>query len=103
TGARNNNFELGIPRPGSSGANNQSWVKMLGGTLNMGPGTDAAAFPRTIKIADGGSRAGQISVLTQSGGGINAWAGIPIGGSGTFDGGTGVLTNSGGFLYIGGY
>ena len=103
TGARNNNYELGIPRPGSSGANNQSWVKMLGGTLNMGPGSDPSSFPRTIKIADGGSRAGQISVLTQSGGVINAWAGIQIGGSGTFDGGTGAVTNSGGFLYIGSY
>jgi autotransporter-associated beta strand protein len=103
TGARNNNFEIGIPRPGSSGANNQSWLKMLGGTLNAGPGTDPTAFPRTIKIADGGSRAGQISVLTQSGGVINAWAGIQIGGGGTFDGGTGALTNSGGFLYVGSY
>ena len=103
TGARNNNFELGIPRPGSSGANNQSWVRMLGGTLNMGPGSDPVTFPRSIKIADGGSRVGQISVLTQSGGVINAWAGIQIGGSGTYDGGTGALTNSGGFLYLGGY
>lgn len=103
TGARNNNFEIGIPRPGSSGANNQSWLKMLGGTLNAGPGSDATTFPRTIKIADGGSRAGEISVLTQSGGVINAWAGIQIGGSGTYDGGTGALTNSGGFLYVGNY
>ncbi|MBW8865030.1 MAG: autotransporter-associated beta strand repeat-containing protein, partial [Verrucomicrobia bacterium] len=88
---------IGIPRPGSSGANNQSWLKVYGGTVNMG--TSARVMP--ISIANGGSRAGQISVLTQTGGVINAWAGVQFGGTGTYDGGVGAYTNSGGFLYLG--
>ena len=103
TGARNNNVGFCLPRIGASLTNGQSWLKVLGGTLNMGPGSDAASFPRDIRLADGGCRAGQIAVLTQSGGTINAWAGIQIGGSGTYDGGTAAVTNSGGFLYIGAY
>jgi len=103
TGIHNNNVGLGIPRPGSSGANNQSWVNIYGGTLNMGPGADPAANPRTIFIANGGSAPGEISVLTQTGGVIYAWGGIQFGGSGTYNGGTAGLTNAGGFLYIGNY
>jgi autotransporter-associated beta strand protein len=100
-GVNNNNLGLGIPRPGSSGANNQSWVKVFGGTLNMGPGTESPQLARPIFIANGGSRAGENSILVQTGGMINAWSGIQIGGTGTYDGGTGAYTNSGGFLYLG--
>jgi autotransporter-associated beta strand protein len=95
--ATGGNPGIGIPRPGSSGANNQSWMKVYGGTVNMG--TSGRMMP--IYLANGGSRAGQVSVLTQTGGVINAWAGIQFGGTGTYDGGTAALTNSGGFLYLG--
>jgi fibronectin-binding autotransporter adhesin len=94
----NNNPGIGLPRPGSSGANDKSLMYVYGGTVNMG-GPGIAAQP--IQIANGGSRVGEVSLLTQTGGVINAWGGIQIGGTGTYDGGSGMLTNSGGFLYLG--
>jgi autotransporter-associated beta strand protein len=98
--AANNNPGLGLPRPGSSGANNQSWLKMYGGTLNMG--SLSVVNPMPIYLQDGGSNPGQLSVLTQTGGVINAWGGIVIGGaSATRTGGSAFVTNSGGYLYLG--
>jgi len=70
---------------------------MYGGTLNMGSSGVSVAQP--ISLQDGGGRPGQLSVLTQTGGVINAWGGIQIGGAGTFTGGSAMVTNSGGFLY----
>jgi fibronectin-binding autotransporter adhesin len=101
TGANNNNLGLALPRVGSSGANCVSRMFMYGGTLNMGPGTESPQLPRPIYLANGGSSPGQFVGLTQTGGVINAWGGIQIGGSGTYNGGSALLTNSGGFLYIG--
>jgi autotransporter-associated beta strand protein len=98
TGTPSGNPGIGLPRPGSTGNNNQSWLKMYGGTLNMGSGSGTA---QPISLQDGGGRPGQISVLTQTGGVINAWGGIQLGGAGTFTGGSAMVTNSGGFLYIG--
>jgi len=105
TGTHNNNVGLGIPRPGSSGANSISVLNVYGGTLNMGPasGSDATSFPRTIFIANGGSANNEVSALNQTGGTIFAWGGVQMGGSGTYSGGTAGLTNSGGFLYIGNF
>jgi autotransporter-associated beta strand protein len=100
-GNNNNNLGLGLPRPGSSGANCVSRMFMYGGTLNMGPGTESPQQARPIFLANGGSLAGEYSGLTQTGGVINAWGGIQIGGTGTYSGGSAMLTNSGGFLYIG--
>jgi autotransporter-associated beta strand protein len=96
----NNNPGIGLPRPGSVGANNQSWLKMYGGTLNMG--SAGVVNPMPIYLQDGGSSPGQISVLTQTGGVINAWGGIVMGGaSATRTGGSAFVTNSGGYLYLG--
>jgi autotransporter-associated beta strand protein len=98
--AANNNPGIGLPRPGSVGPNNQSWLKMYGGTLNMG--SLSVVNPMPIYLQDGGSNPGQLSVLTQTGGVINAWGGIVIGGaSATRTGGSAFVTNSGGFLYLG--
>jgi autotransporter-associated beta strand protein len=98
--AANNNPGIGLPRPGSSGANNQSWLKMYGGTLNMG--SSSVVSPMPIYLQDGGSQPGQLSVLTQTGGVINAWGGIVFGGaSATRTGGAAFVTNSGGYLYLG--
>ncbi len=103
----NNNLGLTLPRNGGSGANCISRVFMYGGTLNMGPGTETSGAgggpnPRPIFLMDGGSLPGQVATLTQTGGVINAWSGIIIGGAGaTRTGGSAMITNSGGFLYIG--
>ena len=97
-GTPSGNPGIGLPRPGSTGNNNQSWMKVYGGTVNMGSGSGTA---QPISLQDGGGRPGQISVLTQTGGVINAWGGIQLGGAGTFTGGSAMVTNSGGFLYIG--
>lgn len=95
----NNNPGIAVPRVDSSGVGSQSRMYVYGGTVNMG-GSSIAAQP--IWIGAGGSRAGQVSALTQTGGVINAWGGIQIGGStGTYDGGSAMVTNSGGFLYLG--
>src|SRR6202000_3294764 len=61
TGANNNNLGLTLPRNGGSGANCISRVFMYGGTLNMGPGTEATGAgggpnPRPIFLMDGGSQ-----------------------------------------------
>lgn len=98
TGTPNNNPGIGIPRPGSSGANNYSAMFVYGGTVNLGSAGQAA---QPINLAGGGSTAGEFAGLTQTGGVINAWGGILIGGSGTFNGGSAMVTNSGGFLYLG--
>ena len=100
-GVNNNNLGLALPRVGSSGANCKSQVFMKGGTLNMGPGTESPQLARPIFLANGGSAVGQSCILVQSGGVINAWSGIQIGGTGTYNGGTAAYTNSGGFLYLG--
>ena len=103
----NNNLGLTLPRNGGSGANCISRVLMYGGTLNMGPGTETSGpgggpNPRPIFLMDGGSLPGQVASLTQTGGVINAWSGIIIGGAGaTRTGGSAMITNSGGILYIG--
>jgi autotransporter-associated beta strand protein len=98
TTAAINNPGIGIPRPGSSAANNQSRMNVYGGTVNMGAPSLAA---QPIQLANGGSAAGEFAGLTQTGGVINAWGGIQIGGSGTYNGGSAMVTNSGGFLYLG--
>ncbi|HEX3799928.1 MAG TPA: autotransporter-associated beta strand repeat-containing protein [Verrucomicrobiae bacterium] len=99
--ANNNNLGLALPRVGSSGANCKSQVFMNGGTLNMGPGTESPQLARPIFLSNGGSAVGQSDIVVQSGGVINAWSGIQIGGTGTYNGGTAAYTNSGGFLYLG--
>jgi fibronectin-binding autotransporter adhesin len=97
--AANNNPGIGIPRPGSAGANNQSWMKVFGGTVNMG---SSAVATQPIYLMNGGSQPGQIAALVQTGGVINAWGGIQIGGAAaTYNGGSALVTNTGGFLYIG--
>ena len=98
TGAANNNLGLGLPRPGSTGNNCSSYFNMYGGTLNMGPGTESPQSARPIFLENQGSSASQLAILNQTGGVINAWGGILVGGSGS---GTALVTNSGGFLYIG--
>ena len=95
----NNNLGLSLPRSGSSSANCKSRFNMYGGTLNMGPGTEAVPQPRPIRLNDAGSSAGQLAIMNQTGGVVNAWGGILVGGS--TGSGSASLTNSGGFLYIG--
>jgi autotransporter-associated beta strand protein len=88
---------IGLPRPASSAlANARSVMRVYGGTVNMG----SSSIDSPINIANAAFAASQYAELTQTGGVINAWGGIVIGGGGTTLG-TAMVTNSGGFLYLG--
>ncbi|MDB6111808.1 MAG: Autotransporter-associated beta strand repeat protein [Pedosphaera sp.] len=88
---------LGLFSPNGSGATpGGAFFYMYGGTLNLG----ASGINTPILISTVGSAPGQIASMTQTGGVINAWGGILIGG-GTVTGGSATITNSGGSLYIG--
>jgi fibronectin-binding autotransporter adhesin len=90
---------IGLPRPGSAVAHTTSLMFVNGGTVNLGGSTGTA---QPIQLANGGSQVGEFAGLTQTGGVINAWGGIQIGGTGTYTaGGSAMVTNSGGFLYLG--
>jgi autotransporter-associated beta strand protein len=88
-----NSFENGI-------------VNVFGGTLNVGV-VGSSTMIGTIKLLSGGSAPaaagpGEIAILYQTNGVINAWGGITLGAaSGSFNGGSALVTNSGGYLYLG--
>lgn len=81
-------------------------LNVFGGTLNVGV-VGSSTMVGTIKLLSGGSAPagpgpGEIAVLYQTNGVINAWGGITLGAaSGTFNGGSALVTNSGGYLYLG--
>ncbi len=74
-----------------------------GGTFNAGAGSGgSASLISPIIMCGGGSQPGEVALLNQTGGAIYAWGGIEVGESGgTFAGGSALITNSGGSLYLG--
>lgn len=93
----------GTATPGLSVCNDASssehgTVYVYGGTVNIGNPTLAGQ----ILLSPQGSVAGESAMLLQTNGVIYAYGGIEFGAaSGTYTGGTAVLTNSGGSLYLG--
>ncbi len=81
-------------------------LNVFGGTLNVGV-VGSSTMVGTIKLLSGGSAPagpgpGEIAILYQTNGVINAWGGITLGAaSGSFNGGSALVTNSGGYLYLG--
>lgn len=76
-------------------------VNVEGGILNVGS-VGSSVLNGQILLSPGGSAADESSILNQTNGVINAWGGIEFGAaSGTYSGGSALLINSGGSLYVG--
>ncbi|HTB83065.1 MAG TPA: autotransporter-associated beta strand repeat-containing protein, partial [Candidatus Sulfotelmatobacter sp.] len=96
------NNGIAIPQIGSGGPGQISIFNVYGGTATLGAVTGGNTTNGPILLQVGGSWPSQVSLVNQTGGVINAWTGIQFGGTGANrTGGSAIVTNSGGFLYLG--
>jgi autotransporter-associated beta strand protein len=81
--------------------NESGIINVYGGTFNVGA-IGSATLNGPINLSGGGSSGAEVSILNQTNGAIYAWGGIILGAaSGTYNGGSSFVTNSGGYLYLG--
>ncbi|HEY1789809.1 MAG TPA: autotransporter-associated beta strand repeat-containing protein [Verrucomicrobiae bacterium] len=96
------NSGIAMPQIGSGGPGQISIFNVYGGAANLGYVNSNGTTNDPILLQYFGSWPGQVSLVNQTNGVINAWTGIQFGGTGANrTGGSAIVTNSGGYLYLG--